>query len=96
MSNVYSELHVHIVWHTKDSLPLLRPDPEKFAHRSLRTRCVEEQGVFLHEIGGTETHVHLYITYPPTLTLSNFIGQLIGRSSHEVNNRSGRREAELE
>jgi len=96
MSKVYSELHVHIVWHTKDSLPLLNSEVEKLAHDSLRARCVEEPGVFVHEIGGIETHVHLCITYPPTLTLSNFIGQLKGRSSHEVNNRSGRRQAELQ
>src|SRR5581483_5879873 len=46
-------------------------------------------GVFVHEIGGIETHVHLAVTIPPTLLISEFIGQLKGGSAHEVNRRFG-------
>jgi REP element-mobilizing transposase RayT len=41
--------------------------------------------VFIHESGGIETHVHLCLTIPPTLLISDFVGQLKGASSHEVN-----------
>ncbi len=30
--NYYSEINLHIVWHTKNSLPLLTPDVESLAH----------------------------------------------------------------
>ena len=87
----YSEINLHITWHTKDSLPLLTPDVEPLAHREIRQKIVNTPGVFVHEVGGTETHVHVAITVPPTLTPSDFIGQLKGASSHEVNRQLGMR-----
>jgi putative transposase len=81
----YSEINLHIVWHTKNSLPLLTPTIEPLAHRELRRRIVETPGTFLHAIEGTPTHVHLAVTVPPTLLISDFLGQLKGGSSHGVN-----------
>lgn len=83
--NYYSEIHLHLTWHTKESLPLLTPDVEEFTHRWLKQRIINTPGIFVHEIGGTETHVHLAITIPPTVMISEFVGQLKGASSHEVN-----------
>ncbi|HEX8200035.1 MAG TPA: IS200/IS605 family transposase [Isosphaeraceae bacterium] len=87
--NYYSEIHLHITWHTKESLPLLTPDVEVLAHRGLRRRLVETPGAFVHEVGGIETHVHLCVTIAPTIPISELIGQLKGASSHEVNQRLG-------
>lgn len=53
--NFYSEINLHIVWHTKNSLPLVTPDVERLAHRFIRKRIVETSGAFVHEIGGIET-----------------------------------------
>jgi putative transposase len=94
--NYYSEINLHLVWHTKNSLPLLTPDVEPLAHRFLKKRIIETPGVFVHEIGGIETHVHLAVSIPPTLTVSEFIGQLKGGSSHDVNQAMGRGHKVLE
>ncbi len=83
--NYYSEINLHVTWHCKDSCPLLTPAIEPQAHREIRHKIVKTPGVFVHEIGGTETHVHVAATIPPTLTISEFIGQIKGASSHEVN-----------
>jgi putative transposase len=83
--NYYGEIHLHIVWHTKESSPLLTPAIEPFVHRYLRQRLINTPGVFVHEIGGTETHVHLAITIAPNVLISDLIGQLKGASSHETN-----------
>ena len=88
--NYYSEINLHIVWHTKNSLPLLTPDVADATHHCLKKRIVKTPQVFVHEIGGTETHIHLAVTIPPTLTVSEFIGHLKGGSSHEVNQELGR------
>lgn len=85
--NYYSEINLHLVWHTKLSRPLLFPDIETATHRYLRQRLVETSGVFVHEIGGTETHVHICLTVPPTVLVSELIGQLKGASAHEINQR---------
>ncbi len=94
--NYYSEINLHIVWHTKGSLPLLTPTVEPAAHRLLRKRIVETPGVFVHEIGGTETHLHMAATVPPTLTVSEWIGQLKGGTAHDVNQQLGTRQKVLQ
>ncbi|NIL95866.1 MAG: IS200/IS605 family transposase [Planctomycetales bacterium] len=94
--NFYSEIYLHIVWHTKNSSPLLTATVEPIAHRCLKDRILKTPDVFLHEIGGTETHVHVAVTVPPTLTLSDWIGQLKGGSSHDVNQEVGKRQKVLQ
>ena len=89
--NYYSEINLHLTWHCKESRPLLTPEVEKFVHEYLKGRCINTPGVFIHEIGGIETHVHLSVTVPPTLTISEWIGQLKGASSHETNQEFGRK-----
>ena len=83
--NYYSEINLHVTWHCKDSAPMLTPQVEPVAQRLIRQRIVKTAGVFVHEIGGTETHVHAAVTIPPTLMISEFVGQLKGATAHEVN-----------
>jgi putative transposase len=92
--NYYSEINLHLTWHTKESAPLLVPNVETITHNYLRGRCINTPGVFIHEIGGIETHVHLCVTIAPTIPISEFIGQLKGSSSHEVNQKIGNRALE--
>jgi putative transposase len=88
--NYYSEINLHIVWHCKNSLPLLTPKVEPLAYRFLEKRIIETPGAFVHEIGGIETHVHVAVSVPPTLLISDFIGKLKGGASHDVNQQFGR------
>ena len=57
-------------------MPLLIPDVEEFTHRWLKQELVNRDGVYVHEIGGTENHVHLCIEIVPTVLISELIGQL--------------------
>jgi putative transposase len=94
--NYYSESHLHLTWHAKESQPLLLPKVEAVVHHYLRGRCIDTPGVFIHEIGGIETHVHLCVSVAPTILISEFIGQLKGSSSHEANQKLGDRRKVLE
>jgi putative transposase len=94
--NYCSEINLHIVWHTKASSPLLTPEIESLAHRFVKKRIIDTPGAFVHEIGGIETHLHIAVTIPPTLLISDFIGQLKGGSSHDVNQALGGRQKELQ
>jgi len=87
--NYYSEINLHIVWHAKLSQPLLIPQVEAAAHHYIRGKLINAPGVYCHEIGGTETHVHVVVTVTPTVGISELIGQLKGASSHEVNQTLG-------
>ena len=87
--NYYSEIHLHITWHTKESSPLLIPSVEAVMRKSVRGKCIDTPGVFVHEIGGIENHVHVCVSIAPTVHISEFIGQVKGVSSHEVNSKLG-------
>ena len=87
--NYYSEIHLHFTWHTKANAPLLVGKIETEVHHYLKGRCINTPGIFIHEIGGVDDHVHLCVTIPPTLLISEFVGQLKGASSHEINQKLG-------
>jgi len=81
----YSEINLHFVWHVKSSLPIISAEIEPRLYRYIRSYALQNKGVIFHEIGGTETHVHIAVTIPPTLPISDWIGKLKGSSSHYIN-----------
>jgi putative transposase len=87
--NYYSELNLHLVWHTKLSMALLPPNVEAVVHHYLRGYLINTAGCFIHEIGGTENHVHLVASVAPTVLISELVGRLKGASAHEVNQKLG-------
>ncbi len=82
----YSEINLHITWHVKDDAPVLRDDIEVQFRRYLRGRVREDSEARCHEVGGTDDHVHVVVTVPPTLPISEWVGRLKGASSHHINN----------
>jgi len=87
--NYYSEINLHVVWHTKSSMPLLTPQVEALVHHYIRGKLMSLPGAYIHEIGGTETHVHVAVSVAPTILVSDLIGKLKGASSHEANQKLG-------
>ena len=81
----YSEINLHIIWHVKDNNPILRELVESQTHRYLRGQAVNSRGVFFHEIGGTDDHVHLVVSVSPSLLVSEWIGKIKGGASHFIN-----------
>ncbi len=39
-------------------------------------------GARVHEVGGVEDHVHVAVSVPPSIALSEFVRQVKGSSSH--------------
>ncbi len=85
--NTYSELHVHVTWHTKESAPLIEPELEGPLYTFLREYAQRTQELVVHAIGGIEDHLHVAATVPPTLLLSEWIGKLKGASARYINHR---------
>lgn len=83
--NCYHEIYLHITWHTKQNAPLLTGEVENRAHQYIVHRIAETPGAFVHEIGGTEDHIHAAVSVPPTLLISEWIGALKGASAHHLN-----------
>jgi len=89
--NVYKEINLHITWHTKLGNPVLVETIENRVHHYLEHKARETKGVRFHAVNGTENHVHLVVSVPPNLLISDWIGKLKGGSSfyinHEIANR---------
>ena len=94
--NYYGEINLHLTWHTKLSRPLLTSEFEPLAWAALRQKANDMGGVEVHEIGGTETHVHLAVSIEPTVLISESVGALKGYSAHEVNRRAGLKQKVLQ
>jgi len=82
---VYSDICLHFTWHTKESLPLITESIEDRLHRFLKHRIATTPGAYYHEVNGKENHIHVATNIPPTLTISDWIGELKGSSSHHIN-----------
>ena len=85
--NAYSEINLHFVWHTKENVPVLEGSIEKHLYDFLKDRALQAPGLYFHAIGGIEDHVHPVVSVPPTLLISDWIGQMKGSSSHYINHR---------
>jgi REP-associated tyrosine transposase len=89
--NIYSEINLHMTWHTKSSDPVLVDVIENRLYHHLEHEIRKTKNVFFHAIGGIENHIHLAATIPPSLLISEWIGKLKGGSSfyinHEIANR---------
>ena len=84
-TRAYSEINLHFVWHVKANLPIINETIEPGLNRFIRNYALKTKGLIFHEVGGIETHVHIACTIPPTLLISEWIGQVKGASSHYVN-----------
>ena len=68
MSNrSYSEINLHFVWHVKASLQIITAEIEPRLYKYILSYALQSKGLIFHEIGGTETHVHIAVAIPPTL-----------------------------
>ncbi|MCU0238374.1 MAG: IS200/IS605 family transposase [Pyrinomonadaceae bacterium] len=88
---VYSEINLHIIWHTKNNVPMIFEQIESELYSFLKTKIIETPEVFFHAIGGIKDHIHLAVSIPPTLKIDEWVGKLKGGSSFFINNKVANR-----
>jgi putative transposase len=89
--NAFSEINLHITWHTKSSVPQIKPEIEIKLNAFLKHKIIETGGAYFHAVGGTENHIHLAVSVEPELLISKFIGELKGASSFYINRLANQR-----
>jgi putative transposase len=80
----YWKLYYHLVWATKNRLPLIDSALEPGLYKAIAAKA-KDMGGFVHAIGGIDDHVHLAVSIPPKIAPAKFIGDVKGNSSHFVN-----------
>lgn len=76
-------LHAHIVFVTKYRRKVLADLHHQAFARAARQVCIEA-GVTLEECSGEEDHVHLLVSYPPTVQLTKLINSLKAVTSRRL------------
>ena len=84
MSHSYAQNIVHIVFSTKERRKII---PAEFQPRlwSYIAGVCKNLQIFVHEIGGTEDHVHLLIQVPASLALAKAVVGIKANSSRWAN-----------
>ena len=79
-SHTVSWLSVHIVWVTKYRYHVLKGDIQLRCRDLLVQICNSENVKILKGVVSKD-HVHMHIEYPPSLSISNLVKRLKGRTS---------------
>ncbi len=78
-----SQLTVHIVWSTKYRYSVLAGDV-KIRCRTLLIQICESEDVEILKGVVSNDHVHIHISYRPSISLSALVKKLKGRSSRKI------------
>ena len=80
--SVYS-LQIHIVWCTKYRYQVLEGAVQKRC-RDLIKQCCDALDVQILKGVVSKDHIHLHLSYPPKLSISELLKRLKGRSSRKL------------
>ena len=75
-----SRLTVHLVWVTKYRYKVLTGDIQKRCRELLVQVCDTEDVRILSGVVSKD-HIHMHIEYPPSVSLSNLLKRMKGRTS---------------
>ena len=77
------DLKYHIVWITKYRKPILRGEIGKRVRELIRQTCASLD-VYIMKGHVSKDHVHLLVSVPPKLSVSELVKRLKGRSSRKM------------
>jgi REP element-mobilizing transposase RayT len=78
-----ARLVVHLVWATRERRPWLVPEVDMRLERLLSGSC-DSLGCRLLACGNASDHVHVLVTYAPTMTVAGLAHRLKGESSRAL------------
>lgn len=80
----YWRLFYHVIWATKERLPLIEPAWEAELHGYIHGKATALECI-VHAVGGMPDHIHVVLSIPPKLAVATIVGKIKGASSHHVN-----------
>ncbi|GAB4471583.1 MAG: IS200/IS605 family transposase [Anaerolineales bacterium] len=80
----YWRLHYHLIWCTQDRQPMLTAERERMFYGVLH-RKAQELGLIIHAAGNVEDHVHVVVSIPPKISVSDAVRHLKGASAYAIN-----------
>lgn len=88
MPHTHTNLLTHVIFNTKDRMPLIGADLKGQLHAYMGG-IVREIGGKAYIVNGTADHVHLLVSFPPALSLSDAVRVLKANSSRWMRGEKG-------
>ena len=82
-NHIISQLQVHVVWVTKYRYHVLKGDVQKRC-RDLIVQVCDAEDIRILKGVVSKDHVHMHIEYPPSLSVSDIVKKLKGRTSRKL------------
>ena len=76
----YVQVTLHLVWNTKNRLPMIRADREEELYRCIVSEA-RKAGAEVLAINGMPDHVHVLLLFPTTIGIGMLVKQMKGVSS---------------
>ena len=76
--------YYHLIWATHKREMLITPSAEALINAAIKQRCSESRCDLL-AVNGISDHIHVAISIPPSISVSEMVKLLKGTSSHAVN-----------
>ncbi len=77
-------LYYHLVWATKERQPLITRKHEEKLYGYIISKAYEIATI-IHAINGIENHIHLVVSIPPKISISDFVQKIKGSSTYYMN-----------
>lgn len=84
MPHSYNKIWLHVVFATKDRLPLIKSNVEIQIHEHVRQQ-LNENGSPVRIINGMADHIHLLFLQNPKIAITDIVKQVKGNTSHWIN-----------
>lgn len=82
MANTFTQIILHTTFHVKDDCHISPSDlPRLYAYIQ---GIIKNEGGTMLAAGGTTNHIHLLLTHPKTITLSNYMMKIKANSSRWI------------
>lgn len=80
MHMTYWRTYYHLVWSTKNREPMLTQERMQMLQQAFRV-VAKDKGAYTHAVGGMPDHIHVAVSIPPAVAVSDYVQLLKGSSS---------------
>ena len=88
MSHSFTNIWIHLIFSTKDKLPLIDESFETQLYNHIKSKLINEYDSYVEEINGTNNHIHILFKQSPNFALKDIVKNIKGESSHWVNGKN--------
>ena len=88
MSHSFTNIWIHLIFSTKDKLPLIDESFESQLYNHIKTKLINEYESYVEEINGTNNHIHILFKQSPNYSLTDIVKNIKGESSHWINGKN--------